>query len=94
MLITLKSNTYQPVSIIDLHQVKRTYLKQYSPFLSSVGKFIKSQFKTTAFYNFLENLVFEEITHFRAILRDIKVGFLGKFVNFRKKGEFSTRGSL
>lgn len=52
MLITLKSNTYQPVSLIDLHQVKRTYFKPYVSYLGTVGKFLKSQFKATAFYSF------------------------------------------
>ncbi len=51
MVITLR-NQSQPVSIVDLHQVKRTYLKQYNPYLLSIGKFIKTQFKATAFYSF------------------------------------------
>jgi len=52
MVITLRQNTFQPVSLIDLHQVKRTYLKQYNPYLLRIGKFLKTQIKQTAFYDF------------------------------------------
>ena len=50
MLITLKTNTFQPISLIDVHQVKKN-LKP-SPFLIKLGNIVKSQFKQTAFYDF------------------------------------------
>ena len=52
MQVTLRTNNFQPISLIDLHQVKKTYLKEYNPYLMRVGKFIKNQFKETAFYSF------------------------------------------
>lgn len=50
MQVTLRTDTFQPISLIDLHQVKRA-LKP-NPFLVSLGKFVKSSFKQTAFYDF------------------------------------------
>lgn len=52
MVITLRRSEYQPISLIDLHQLKRIYLKPYSSFLRNAGSFIKKQFKQTAFYQF------------------------------------------
>lgn len=52
MQLVLKANTFQPVSLIGLHQVKKTYLKTYNPLFSRLGKYFKLQFKQTAFYDF------------------------------------------
>ena len=52
MLLTLDTTAFKPISMIDLHHIKRTYLKQYNSYLLGVGKFIKARFKETAFYHF------------------------------------------
>lgn len=51
MLITLRNRTFQPISLIDLYQVKST-LKPYHSFLTTIKKLTKNNFKQTAFYSF------------------------------------------
>lgn len=50
MIITLRQNTFQPISLIDLHLLKKA-LKPNS-LLLKLGRFVKFQFKHTAFYDF------------------------------------------
>jgi hypothetical protein len=52
MVITIKRNSYTPVSLTEVFTVKGKYLKQYSPFFVRVGRFFKHQFKNSAFYSF------------------------------------------
>ncbi len=50
MLITLKSQL-QPISVINLFQAKKSF-KRSHPFIYTLGKVVKHNFKQTAFYNF------------------------------------------
>ena len=51
MLVTLR-NQSQPISLVDLHQVKKIYAKEYRPIFSGISKIIRTSFKQTAFYSF------------------------------------------
>jgi len=50
MQVTLRANTFQPISLIELHQVKRAF--KPNPFFTKMGNFVRYSFKNTAFYDF------------------------------------------